>query len=408
METADTIAPDEIQVQPLDLSKPQGREPGLARDEQIIQQPDPGTGMNSMREKLEKLMAETKEPPKADEKKPEPKKEEAKKEEPKTDAKPDEKKEPEPETFTSAKAADWKKLKDARAAAEKERDEFKTKLLTKENEFLQLQTKLKAEDKTPEFTKELETIKADRDKLLEKLEAIDLERSPRFSERFDKAFASAAERAKNAVGEQLAERVEQLMHLPQSKWRKERLNEIREELTGIDQGQFDIAIAEWDRARQDKDTALADSKNNFTKLKQLQAEEQNRARELQKAQLDNTITKALEIARGYKAFQPVDGDEEHNATVKSNEAKIGKFFRMELPVEELATIPMVAAEGKRLAEKVIPAMEKEIAELKAALAATKGASPRIEGGKQHPSVGGAGGAKKGFVETFTENWPGNG
>jgi hypothetical protein len=400
METEVIDVPDEIQAKPMDQQQQPSREPGLAKDEQIHQQPDPGDHMNVMREKLEKALKETQQQPPA---KPDDKRVEAKVEA-KPDANPDGKKEPEPETFTSAKAADWKKLKDARAAAEKERDDFKTKLLSKENEFLQLQTKLKAEDKTPEFTKELESIKAEKDKLLEKLEAIDLEKSPRFAEAYSKAFTSASTRAKDAVGTDKAELVEQLLQMAPSKFRKERLNEIREDLTGIDQGQFDIAVAEWDRAQKDKADALANSKENFTKMKAMDAERTQRENQLRQVSLQATTSRALEVARAYKAFQVVEGDEAHNASVKQNEDRVAKFFRMELPTEELFTIPIVAAEGRRLAEKVVPALEKEVAELKAALAQASSATPRVEGGQRHPAVGG--GEKKGFVETFTDNWKG--
>lgn len=371
--------------------------------------PEPGSAINTMRDKLEKLMKEAipanATPDKkieqakpelkkevADEKKPEAKADEAKVEEAK-----------EPETITSAKAADWKKLKEARAAAEKERDEFKTRLLQKENEFLQVQTKLKVEDKSPEFTKQIDELKAEKEKLIAQIEAIDLERSPRFSEHFNKAFQSSLARVKEAVGDGLASQAESVVQLPPSKWRKEKLNEIRENLSGIDQGQFDIAIAEWDRATAEKGEALSKSRENYSKLKTVEAEDRKREEAMQLATVARTVDSAIQSARAYKAFQPIENDHDHNAAVKLNEERIGKFFRMELPVGEIAAMPIIAAEGRRLMEKEIPALQAKIAELTEALTQAKASNPGLKGGKQGALQGGE---PKGFVQTFQENWPG--
>lgn len=404
METAE-IADVEVEARPIpkqDL-KAQAEKARVDADNVAIP-PEPGSAINSMREKLEKLMGEVNTTKTEDKKqepaKPEPKKEAVKAEDKKLDEKVAEEAK-EPETITSAKAADWKKLKEARAAAERERDEYKTKLLQKENEFLQIQSKVKAEDKTPEFTKQIDQLKSEKEKLIESIEKIDLERSPRFSEFYNKAFDSSLTRAKEAVGTELAEQASDIMQLPPSKWRKERLNEIREKLSGIDQGQFDIAIAEWDKAKSEKESALSKSKENYTKLKQVEAEQAKREQEMQNARLHQTVQHALTMAKPYKAFQAVENDAEHNAAVKTNEERVQKFFRMELPVEELAMMPIVAAEGRRLMEKEIPALNAKIAELTQALEQAKASSPGVRGGKQTLTTGGE---PKTFAQVFQENW----
>lgn len=396
--------PDEVQAKPYDAAADAAKA-SVSNSDKIAVQPEPGSLLNDMQSKLDKAMSEVIEREKHEKQKSAEKPEEKKEEKPEEKKEPEAKKEEapkEPDTFTSAKAADWKKLKEARQAAEAKASELEKKLLAQEVEFTQLKSRVSSEDKIPEFTKQVDELKSEREKLISKIEALDLEKSPRFSEHYQKAFDQAATRAKESVGPENAEKVEQLLQLPPSKWRKERLNEIRETLSGIDVGQFDIALAEWDRARSDKESALANAKENHTKLRALQAEEANRSAELSKARIDSTVNRALQMAEKFDAFKAKDGDEEHNKEVARNRDRVGKFFKMELPVEELSLMPIVAAEGQRLMNKEIPALKAKIAELEEALSATKGAQPSIGGGGKTGDTG----QKKSFSEVFAENWKG--
>lgn len=403
METAEVIdVSDTPQVTRLDPSTIKAPPTGVPTNDNIVEQPDPGSTFNSMRDKLDALMKEVTNkavaPDKTTQPQPEPVKEEKK-----LDAKPEEKPaEVVPETFTSAKAADWKKLKEARAEAEKKASEFEKRLLEKEKALLEVENKFKSQDRTPEFQKQIDQIKSERDKLEAQLESVALERSERFQSTFTKAIDSAVASAKEAVGDANASLVAELMDLPPSKWRKEQLNKIRENLEGLDQGQFDIAIRENDKARAERADALKNAKENYAKLKGIEAETQNRAAELRKAQTQSTINRVLDMARAYDSFKPIDNDPEHNLTVRQNEERIGKFFNLELPADEMAVMPVVAAEGRRLMEKVVPSLQAKIKELEATVEAMKNSNPKPSGG----APGNPNTQPKTFAEAFQQHWPG--
>jgi hypothetical protein len=380
-------------------------------DDHVALPPDPGFQLNSMQDKLNKLMGEvlakpeakTVEPAIKPDAKPADKPADKQADKPATDANKPAEPDP-PENFTSAKAADWKRLKDAIAQRDAKLNEIEKKVLLKEKELAEAQNKFKAEDRSPIYTKQIEELKAERDKLTEKLEAVALEKSERFSGHFQKTFDSAIARAKDAAGKDNSERVEQLLNLPPSQWRKERLNEIRQSLTGVDQGQLDVAIADMDRARSEKDMALSKSRENYQRLQDVQKQEAAQNQQLIAARTEAMVQRVLSMAKQYEAFQEKENDPEHNLQVKLNGERIASFFKMQLPAEEIATMPIAAAEGKRLLEKVVPALQAEIAQLKQALEDKKTAIPNAAGGTKGSNATQA--KPKSFTEHFREHWPG--
>lgn len=411
METAEVIdVSDTPAVRPIDPASIKTPPASVPTNDNIVEQPDPGSTFNVMRDKLDALMKEVNnkgpiQPDKTTQPAPEPAKDE-KKTDSKADAKAEDKPtETVPETFTSAKAADWKKLKEARAEAEKKASDFEKKLLEKEKQVLEIENKYKSQDREPEFKKEIDRIKAERDKLEAQLESVALERSERFQSTFTKGIESAVASAKEAVGDANASLVAELMELPPSKWRKEQLNKIREGLEGLDQGQFDIAIRENDKARAERADALKNAKENYSKLKGIEAETANRAAELRKAKTQSTINRVLEMARAYDAFKPIDNDPEHNLLVRQNEERIGKFFNMEMAPDEMAVMPVVAAEGRRLMEKVVPSLQAKIKELEETVKAMQNANPKPSGGAPGNSTNSK---PTSFAEAFQQHWPGQG
>ena len=405
METSEVIdVSDTPSAKPIDPASIRATPPGVMTDDNMVQQPQPGDAFNQMRDKLDKLMSEvTNKGPLQPEKSTAPVPPVELKPEPKPDAKPEEKKEEVPETFTSAKAADWKKLKEARAEAEKKASDFEKRLLEKEKALLEVENKFKSQDRTPEFQKQLDEMKAHRDKLEAQLESVALERSDRFQATFTKSLESAVASAKEAVGDANAGMVAELLELPPSKWRKEQLNKIREGLEGVDQGQLDIAIRENDKTRAERAEALKNAKDSYSKLQGIEAEKANRAAELRKAQTTNTINRVLEMARSYDAFKPVENDAEHNLLVRQNEERIGKFFNMEMAPDEMAVMPVVAAEGRRLMEKVVPSLQAKIKELEATVQAMQNSNPKPSGGAPGDSNTGK---PTSFAEAFQQHWNG--
>lgn len=361
-----------------------------APGEEIVQPaPDP---TNMFKKRFEEAMASSIAPP---EPQPEPVKE----------TNGEHKAEPaDDKTWTSPKAADWKKLK----AELKEKDEG-LKATRAEKEALA--ARLQEAEKKPAFDAsswdaKVKAADEERAKTTAELERVALERSPRFNGHFQRAIDTAIVAAKEAVGADKAAAVGDILTLPPSAWRKERLSEIIEGLPDYDKTSFMVALNDHDRARKERQAALDDAKTSHSRLQQAEAEQKAMEGKQREAVRETQIDGILKAAGGFESFKPSD-DPTHNQFVEANKLRIRQYLRGELSEQDYALMPIAAAEGERLASRVVPALQKENEELKAALAAYQNQSPDLG------SRTGDGGSKpsgdkqpSGFIATYKANWPG--
>lgn len=358
--------------------------------EEIVQPPPDPT--NLFKKRFEEAMASSIAPPET----PQP--------DPVKEVNGEHKPEPDDKTWTSPKAADWKKLK----AELKEKDEG-LKATRAEKEALA--ARLQEAEKKPAFDAsswdaKVKAADEERAKTTAELERVALERSPRFNGHFQRAIDTAIVAAKEAVGADKAAAVGDILTLPPSAWRKERLSEIIEGLPDYDKTSFMVALNDHDRARKERQAALDDAKTSHSRLQQAEAEQKAMETKQREAVLETQVTGILKAAGGFESFKPSD-DPAHNQFVEANKLRIRQYLRGELSEQDYALMPIAAAEGERLASRVVPALQKENEELKAALAAYQNQSPdlgsRTGDGGSKPS-----GDKKpsGFIATYKANWPG--
>lgn len=304
-------------------------------------------------------------------------------------------------TITSAKAADWKALKEVANAAKKERDDLKQKYELTAKEYEEFKKKAIDTSQLEPVVKERDALKTKAQQYEDQLKTIALERSPEFRDFYDKKFTEAVARAKDAAGSE-AERIEQLMALPPTKWRKDQINTIRETLEGMDQGQLDIAISEYDKARLDRDAQLKDSKTNYERLQQIETDKATARKQMETKQAEAAMNGVLAFARGeFDSFKKGD-DEQHNVFVAEAEQFVTKFFNNQLTRNEISLLPVLAKEAERYKSVVVPALLKENAELKAALKENQGTQPDLSGGPPSDPKG----KPMGFTEAFLSNWTG--
>lgn len=379
METADVIA-DEPAATPIPPAKLEAQQQAAARQAEFENHPSQSSKFNNMVSQLDKYMAEVAETAQQEpEAKPEAKPEEkakpvAQTQQPeKTPEKP-----PEPETFTSAKAADWKKLKMERDQAQQSASDMEKKFLQTSKELEVIKAKAAATDPSPELKKQIETITAEKEKYLNQLETVALERSERFANAFKKTFDSAVARAKESAGEH-AEKIEHLIQLPPSKWRKERIQEIVETVSDLDRAQIAMSIAEYDKARGEKEDALKNSKENLARVQAMEAEVQKRDMEMKEANVSTAISSLMASARKHEAFTVKDGDEEHNAMVKANEISLENFLRGKMSGSDVASLAIDGLEGRRVRDKVVTSLTKKVEELEAAVKEYQSATPGTSG-----------------------------
>lgn len=317
---------------------------------------------------------------------------------------PEASQEPEPPNFTSAKAKDWKAVKEAKEAAEKQAKDWQEKYTLTTKEYEEFRKKAGDPAQTEALKKQFEELQKQRDALEEKVRTVDLSQDDRFNAEFNDKFKFAIDKAKDAAGDH-AERVEQLLNLPPSKWRKERLSEIRDELAGFDQGQLDIAVAAFDQARADRDVRLKNSKETYIKLKQADQEKQLHEQRLYSQKAEAAMNAVLSVARETTdAFKKTE-DADHNSFVEQSEQFVTKFFKRQLTDTEQALLPVLAMEAKRYSERVVPAMAKKIAELEEALKQYKGGTPSNGAGSGSREQKGTGSERHSFQEIFNREWP---
>lgn len=406
METLDAteVADMEAPVRPMspDAITKQQQAVASAETQQIVTHPSDAPQsksiFNQMSQKLEKAMQEVTAP--KVEAKPEATPE-AKAEVAATDAKT------EPETFTSAKAADWKKLKADREEWQKKATDLEQKHTATVKELEAIRAKAIATDPTPELQKQLDELRTEKEKYLQQLETVALERSERFSSAFQKVFDASLARAKEAAGDN-AEKIDHLIQLPPSKWRKERIQEVAETLSDMDRAALSMAITEYDRARSDRDEALKNSRENLKKVQALDAEKSQREQQLNAARVEAAIKSVMEKARSREAFQIKEGQDAHNASVKANEMEVDRFLRGQMSADAIAEIPLDAIEGRRLRSVVVPELQKRLAEAEAALKEYQTAKPGTTGpvSKQQakPSGGENNGDRRPFMDKVLSQW----
>lgn len=237
----------------------------------------------------------------------------------------------------------------------------------------------------------------------QQLKILALERAPEFKQHYDSKFEAASKQAQAAVPDDKKGIVADLIKLPPSPYRKQLVGSLMAEMDSeYDKAMLTAAIVEMDRTRSERDQALKDNETNYQRLQELEAKKKSEEQKATEARMEMTIKGVLDAARQrFDAFKPVSGNEAHNAFVKESEEKVARFFRGQLPAEEMAILPAIAAEHRLVTAQ----RDKLLAELEQAqktIAAYEASAPQLTGGSKKED-----GAKpKGFKEKFVEAWPG--
>lgn len=392
-------------------------EPPASRFQEMVAKLENEMGQwNEARYKQPQPPQETKETPKESPK-------ESPKEAPKEAAKPSETPkapvEPAAEKTPPVEANDDDEPVPAIIKSQKAADEFrnlrrtlKSQIKAKEAEIFGLKKKVEEVSHTqPVITqtpsidvKEFERLKTEREQLVDQIERVSLEASPRFKAKFDKVTTEIEASAKDAAGEK-AEEALSLLKMTPSKYRKEKLNEIVADLGPADQSALVIAFARMDQARAEKEDVL---NNHREYIQQLQSEElakQQEQQSLAQAKREYIIKQAMEVAKDFEAFQHKEDDPTHNAEADEYRSEVAAFINGQIDETHSAFLPILAAEGQYLKAKKIPALEAKIKELETVINEMKGSNPKLEGAKTKESDRETR-KQKGFAEAFSEHWKG--
>lgn len=280
-----------------------------------------------------------------------------------------------PESFSNAKAENWKKLREIRTRLETEAKTLRDQLKAKDDEIVKFKTK-------PEVPKEVEeriaSITKERDDFSTRLERLAIEQHPKFQAHFQSRLDTAIEAAKGAAGAK-ADQVLAILEAPPSKWRKEAINALYAEMEGEgDKYALAAAIQEYDRTRTERAKTLENHKEEAKKLKLVEAENEAERRKQVAAQQDLLYQEALKVADGLDSFKGDGAD--------TNKAALQKFFKGEATKDSYIQTVTKGLDYDRL-EKDYKALAKERDELKAAVAEYQGANPGLKTGAGNQATG---------------------
>lgn len=289
--------------------------------------------------------------------------------------------EAEPESFG---AKHFKRLKEI----------HKNTLTEKESEIEKLKAQVAEASKvaTPE---EIKAIQEERDELLKRLEQVALERSPAFQAKHSKAINAALSVLKEAGGAK-GEELEKIASMAPGAPRKAILRELLNDEDALTQAEIGSALVAYDAAVRAKTSELEEHKAAISEYSKSMSAKEAQEAELTAAKKQIVLKTVLEDAKkSYVAFQEIEGDADHNKSVRESEAELAHIINNGLDTDMLGVMYVVANEGKRVIDKVLPEKEARIKELEATIA-------KLSGSGASPGSGTGAPAKSSLEKTFED------
>lgn len=237
--------------------------------------------------------------------------------------------------------------------------------------------------KTQNNVEEVASLKKQIEEMDEHIKKVNLQEHPKFKAHYDGQINSEIETAKKFVKAEVADEVAQLLAIPESKKRNERLTEIVDEMTDIEKVKFLSSLDKIDRLSTEKSAELTNWKKNNLIADQLAAKQQSENIENQKQMADKIWTESVNRLTAPESqlelYRKVDGNDQWNSTVDNRLANVKRMFTSPMPPEkavEMAALAMAAPEYRRmfLAQRVL------VQKLSEELESLKGAEPNLEGG----------------------------
>lgn len=207
-----------------------------------------------------------------------------------------------------------------------------------------------------------ELLKANQD-TLSRLEAVAIERSPRFQAQFQPRIDAAMQLAIDQVDPSISSQVKELLSMPAGKQRNQALSAIYNDLTGIEQGQFISAVGELAKIEREKSALAARAPEVW---KQWQQEAESQQIQKHKAQQDMAEKAFTDEARKWEGI----------STFKTPEkaALAKKIYSGGMDLTQLAKAAHWAVHGSELMKTVQQVMQ-ENNELKSKIASMQNGEP---------------------------------
>ncbi len=268
---------------------------------------------------------------------------------------------------------DWKKAKEARKTA-RQKYESEIKALRSDLE--------KAKSSAPAFDpNEYESLKKSKSELEKELQAVAIERSPEFQNRFKIESDTILEVAKQNVSPAHAGKLDSILALPPGRARTAELDALVSDLSPSEVALVNASILDMDKLNHKKRVIVEKQRDQWVKEqseRNSQAKQQaDQERQKFSQQFDETVKGAREH---FEIYTHRENDQKWNDRVEEQVKLADKIFRGEgMKPDELARASLWAAAAPALLDDY-KGLVQEHNKLKKELADIRGSTPSMNGG----------------------------
>lgn len=271
-------------------------------------------------------------------------------------------------------AKDWDAFKAKRKEREqqlsKERDEIKADRDRINGEI----EKLKKSGPSPE----LDDLKKERDALSEQLRIVSVENHPKFKAYFENKTNAQIELAKRIVGAEKADKVSELLSLPDGAYKDAQVETFLAGLSGMQQSRFGSVLNSLSEIQSERHSEISRARENYEKMQNEQKQKADAQVQQYQKLFEDSIKQAQDTANGNPVYQTKAGDDVWNEGVnKRIEATKALLFGQTKP-EQLVRAAMDAVAVPELLRQSA-AQADTIKKLEAQVAELSKANPTVQG-----------------------------
>lgn len=207
-----------------------------------------------------------------------------------------------------------------------------------------------------------------------------VERDPQFQAHFGQRISTAVLEAKEAVGTELANKIEQVLQVPPSNFRDQQVAELSEGLNDFSKAALVSAYTELKRAERERKAELHKSSENYKKLQEVNAKKQQE----EAAKVAENRNALLSIVNNQIEPELVGTEPELAQSIKAN---VKRMVNGEMDAKGYTEVLVFAAKGQKydaiMKEKddKIAKLEAQLDELQTTQPALSGSSPKAPAAK---------------------------
>lgn len=263
------------------------------------------------------------------------------------------------------------------------RDELRAQLEKESVKVKEFQARVEALSRQDGESDLVKALKVENESMIQELAMLDLERVPRFQQHYQGRINHALAQAKMSVGEEHAKEIERLLLLPDSQDKKDGLREAMAELDEFQQDDVRRARTVIADVRMEMESEKAKWRENGLKVKALREKDDQEKIDGVKSVFKSEVSKVQDMEKGWPVFQRRDGDDKWNADIlkriEAAEHFMNDVVDGKISPQALATAGLQLMSLGPVIQHAM-GLEEEISKLRGQLKEYESANPKLSGG----------------------------